>query len=613
MRKAIYMLILVLFVRKAEAQIGPEERQTYLDYRKGAVTQEDQEALETAYRASRKFSFREICGYDKRKIRGVAVDTNNHLYAATNFGLLIAAPEPGRSKKLSWLVKFISPISKVFGFFEKLFTGNDSFALISEGSNGCVVVNGNSGLPYEKLTSVYLGENGELVLGAEKGVILLRGGRFYYFAGQRWLPDNMVTYAVIYKNNIIAKTTDGFSKILRFETTLAEKERYFSQLMDVRFKRFGFATSRQNGVPQTRDNDGLWTSMYLASQVFNCAKTKDATACQNAHESLEALLKLHRVTGKHGFFARAAVHEGETLADTFEDGKWHTSETMPGWKWKGDTSFDELVGHFFAFAIYYDLVATQEEKNEIRRTVNAVADQLLKNNLTLVDINGKPTSFGRGNPKNTFETVEGFIARGPISVSTLSALKVAHHITNRSDIKEKYEELVRNYRYALNTYNARLHNELLVKIPHSNDELIFLSYFNLIRLEQDPGLKALYLVSLERYWQKERPERNPLWNFIYGAISGNETYDHEEALQTLRELPRDLRNWKMENGHRSDVSVGTYRKVRIGDRVLSYREIGAMKWNCDPYQLDWGGNGKTEEDPGFWLLPYWMGKYYKLF
>ena len=36
-----------------------------------------------------------------------------------------------------------------------------------------------------------------------------------------------------------------------------------------------------------------------------------------------------------------------------------------------------------------------------------------------------------------------------------------------------------------------------------------------------------------------------------------------------------------------------------------------MKWNGNPYQPDGGTpEGRSEEDGGAWLLPYWMGRYY---
>jgi len=37
-----------------------------------------------------------------------------------------------------------------------------------------------------------------------------------------------------------------------------------------------------------------------------------------------------------------------------------------------------------------------------------------------------------------------------------------------------------------------------------------------------------------------------------------------------------------------------------------------MKWNGNPYRIDGGNGGRSEDDGAFFLLPYWMGRYHKL-
>ena len=36
------------------------------------------------------------------------------------------------------------------------------------------------------------------------------------------------------------------------------------------------------------------------------------------------------------------------------------------------------------------------------------------------------------------------------------------------------------------------------------------------------------------------------------------------------------------------------------------------KWNGNPYSVDGGSGGRTEDDGAYFLLPYWMGRYHKL-
>ena len=58
------------------------------------------------------------------------------------------------------------------------------------------------------------------------------------------------------------------------------------------------------------DNDGLWTSMYLAGELFRYAVTKSENALQNAYEAFEAMERLTEISGIKGFPARTYEIDG---------------------------------------------------------------------------------------------------------------------------------------------------------------------------------------------------------------------------------------------------------------------------------------------------------------
>jgi hypothetical protein len=153
-------------------------------------------------------------------------------------------------------------------------------------------------------------------------------------------------------------------------------------------------------------------------------------------------------------------------------------------------------------------------------------------------------------------------------------------------------------------------------INHSDDELAFLSYYPLLQYETDPRLLEVYRQSLERSWQIERPERNPLWNAIYAAGTGAKEFDRTESLRTLQEIPMDTIDWTVRNSHRLDVPIDPM-SDRFNRRqalvVLPYDELPMKKWNGNPYTLDGGSGGRSEDDGAYFLLPYWMGRYHQLF
>ena len=93
--------------------------------------------------------------------------------------------------------------------------------------------------------------------------------------------------------------------------------------------------------------------------------------------------------GINGVNFESRVHApGETAR------AWFRSKVDPTLWCKGDTSSDELDGHYFAWYLYHDLVADDAEKKEIAAVVRRVTDHIMANNLTLVDHTGRKTRWG---------------------------------------------------------------------------------------------------------------------------------------------------------------------------------------------------------------------------
>jgi hypothetical protein len=327
---------------------------------------------------------------------------------------------------------------------------------------------------------------------------------------------------------------------------------------------------------------------------------------------MQAVLRLESITGHPGFPARAISNEKEPGHAQRSRGVWRRSTVEPGWWWKGDTSSDEIDGHYFAFMLYHDLAATAAEKARIRETCRRITDHIIRHGYYLVDADGKPTRWGVWAPERLNDDPDWAEERGLNSLEILSHLKVAAHVTGDPRYQQAYEELIRKHGYALNTLAVkRLPPE--GEINHSDDELAYLAYYPLLRLERDPALLRLYRTGFRKQWEAVRPEGNPLWNFMYGACTG-EPCDVEAGVQALREIPLDLVHWPVRNSVREDLKYDPT-PDRFGERQLlrplPWTERPLHKWNGNPYLVD-GGDGRSEEDQTMWLLPYWLGRYHRL-
>ncbi len=77
----------------------------------------------------------------------------------------------------------------------------------------------------------------------------------------------------------------------------------------------------------------------------------------------------------------------------------------------------------------------------------------------------------------------------------------------------------------------------------------------------------------------------------------------------------DMVEWSVSNSQRSDVPIDPLSdrfKRRQALVVLPYDELPMSKWNGNPYTLDGGNGGRSEDDGAYFLLPYWMGRFHGL-
>ncbi len=525
------------------------------------------------------------------------------------------------------------------------------------------------GLPYDKITSIVAGEAGVTWFATPRGAIRFDGKNWEYRQGLRWLPDDDVRAIAVEANgNAWFATKKGVGLIERRPITLAEKAKFFEDEIDLRHRRtpYGYVLGvrlkrpgdKSEWTQQDSDNDGLWTSMYGAGECFAYAATGSELAKKRAKAAFEALRFLRIVTegGEHpaprGFVARSILptsgpdpnkadsREHDELKRQKEDRLWKVmSPRWPvsadgKWYWKTDTSSDELDGHFFFYALYYDLVAsTDEEKARVREQVTAIADHLLGHNYHLVDYDGQPTRWGVFNPESLNHDSNWQEERGLNSLSILTYLKVAGHVSGDAKYSEAARKLIEQHAYDQNILIPKT-NAGPGSGNQSDDEMAFMDFYNLIRNENDPKLLRKYALAFSNYWSMERPELNPLFNFMYAAANTGKSFEDaygkrdlsptgdwlEESMDSLRRYPLDRINWRLTNSHRTDIVPLPAYAREGGTKGLGYRKNGKVlpideryvdQWNHDPWELDQGGDGLELADGGSFLLPYYMGLYHK--
>jgi hypothetical protein len=530
---------------------------------------------------------------------------------------------------------------------------------------------GKDGLPWNDFTGVVGGTNGEVWFTTHLGVIRFDGREWNYRQGRCWLPhDDVAQAAVDAQGNTWFATAAGIGCIERRPMTLAAKAEFYEQEIERYIKRTPFryvaeAPLRKPGDktsadPQDSDNDGLWTAMYGAGECFVYGATRDVKAKERAKKAFEALRFLQKVTRDcahappKGYIARTIrsadgpdPNVGRLERDRQEyqrDKLWKVYEprwpkSADGkWFWKSDTSSDELDGHYFFYPLYYDFCAdTEAERERVREVVRDVTDHLITHGFALIDHDGKPTRWAVYGPQYLNHSPLWWQERGLKSLSILSYLAVAEHVTGDPKYAAATRDLIDREGYALNAMHP--------KVQHgpgsgnqSDDEMAFMCYYGLLRCSRDEGLKTMMRYSFYRYWLNEAPEMNPFFNFAYAGVSLNASASSpwgefsvkpwagwlEDAMATLYGFSLDRLNWPHHNSHRLDVVLlppvrsidlespdeRGRRGSRVNHKVLPVENRHFNHWNTDPWELDYGGNGNELAAGTVFLLPYYMGLYH---
>ena len=526
-----------------------------------------------------------------------------------------------------------------------LWVGSDEGLNIFDGKN--FWYNGNEfySVPDGSFNDMFFAADGKKYFATNTGIITLIEGKISYLSYGAWLMHPTVTKIAVSDNGSIAAVSPrGISLITSKLMTLEEKANHYDELAVKYFTRNeGYQVTRElrkygdldSGWLPNSDNDGLFTGVYCASQCFRYKVTGDEKAKENAKRAVEAMIKLTEVTGKPGFTARATrySHEENFLTESREE--WHICEDNPDCEWLGETSSDEMTGHYFAYGIYFDLVADKKEKKKIAQVVKTITDHIIENNFHLCDVDGVPTTWANWEPDLLNNDGRWYYERGTNSLEILSFLKTTYHVTGEEKYNDVYKMLVEKHHYAMNCMQYKCEDG---HTAHIDDQLDFVNIYPLIVYNDNVAENEIYKMGLTHHWEYERIERSPFFNIVYGALTNNYC-DIENAAKSLSEMNLDLIRWPAYNSYRKDIvwddeqeALGVPAQLKY---PVEYSARVLVHYDGNPFVCDSGAeefvninskivnrtsilpgtsgaNGMRAMMPYIYLLPYWMGRYYGL-
>ncbi len=517
----------------------------------------------------------------------------------------------------------------------------NGFSII--GVDGKVIREKDDRLPWPEITAIRE-ISGKLWFGSSKGAFMLREDeKFNYYFGKRWLPGDIVKHISEGPGqSVLILTENGLGQICFMEMTLEDKAMHFEKQVRQRHIRYGInsnlsrlknhdLSTAQNGIA---DSDNLWTGMYLGSQLFRYLVTGSEDAKQNCYEAFEAMERLHEINHIGGLFGRtferSGYHEFRTEYRSYVENYWYEGYNNttswqhsddPEWDWRASASSDQTVGQMFALILIAEYIDDEPWKQRAIKLIDDLMGYLVENNYTLVDVDGKPSLWGRWNPEyvNRFQTMIG--DRKVYSSNLIAFLQAAYRFTGKEIYREKAFELMEQHGYLENLArpfseigpapeNADAWSKMLSsQWNHSDDEMYFLAYWGLHPYAFNDTLREVYREAIRDHWEFERPEKNALWNFCY-ALTGAMEFDLEESIWHLREWPLDMIEYKTENSHRKDIELiepGFWGQTT--KEVLPPDERPELKHNRSLFTLDRPDRQSELSAGDTYLLPYWMGRF----
>jgi hypothetical protein len=305
---------------------------------------------------------------------------------------------------------------------------------------------------------------------------------------------------------------------------------------------------------QLSENNGLWTSLYVASQAYRWAVTKDPAVLQQLRRTLNGTYQQLLITGKPGLYARdfrdpalpqqfcvedeepyasatndndryaryvppTAYMVGNSFVRIHEDGCFMTWDTalnggnggwvkdaqhctdprFAGFCWQRNASKDEYAGHMFAAGIVARIVDDPDVRSIAVDILGKVGHHLVDHDFWINDYDGRNTRYGSANALALDESP------GSNAIMSLAWIKEAAVATGDEVLAAVYNDCLLQLSGELDCidqpfeipkdYREYLDEMGLAMGCNSNYDTIsiaVLNYYSLIWYEDDPHRRTEY-------------------------------------------------------------------------------------------------------------------------
>ena len=343
-----------------------------------------------------------------------------------------------------------------------------------------------------------------------------------------------------------------------------------------------------------------WTGCYLTAEAFRVAFLRKShgedspefrEAYKRANEVISSFRKLTLVSGQPGYLARGFAfghgisyeeRAGAGTRDLWSQGAGELSYL----RYRGGPSHHNYDHVFRGLGIYYFVAADERQKEAIREIVADMSNWAhLANDMVVMHADGKRVSTvligGWGGLGGADRPSGG-------SVMATTGLKIASIITGNRKVKRLYEKWVDRLGYR---DPVRTERSIMGRARGNYDDTDHLlgDLYLLNIIEEDPALLAFYRKCVEDSWKVHKDDKMAWFNFVYGAVLGDEYADPEGSIWNLRTHPTCRVFQPRMNSIRTDLEFHTSGGGKESLHPLPVYERASdneYEWKGSPYRLD---------------------------
>jgi hypothetical protein len=377
-------------------------------------------------------------------------------------------------------------------------------------------------------------------------------------------------FSIIFAISVAAAAAERDA--LEISAAIQQRHSPFGTILDP------FLTESGSTTGYTRCGDSaIWTGHYLAAEAYRYAVTADPAALKNVRGAIDGIRSLVDVTGTD-LLARCLVPVESPFSpgiasEEAGNGIYTGNAGGSGYLWVGDTSRDQYAGVFFGLSVAHDLIEDAPLRADIAGLVTRMLDFLIAKDWAVVM------------PGGSISTV--FWLRAD---QQLSLLSVGRRV-NPSRFETRYETA-----RSLSVSWIGLPIRLEVLDEHNSYfkfNIDAICFFSLIRLEENPSFRAIYMNAYEILVRATDDHGNAHFNMIDRALRGPDERRDVETRNLLKQwLERPRRDLYVDLRGRYPA-CGADRAcspIPVSDRVNT-----DFLWQRSPFLLYGGWYGADRE------------------